>query len=159
MTNPLNPLPPDSSAPEQSGLVGRVRTLASGKAAPMVRWLGAGLAFMGLNTALLYLMVGLGGMTVWLATLLSAEIGTILRFWVNEHWVFAHGKPTFRRLLQYHFANAGAFVVWWLVTNVLAKAGVHYLIAGIIAVGISTFVSMASNFLWIWRHKHTPSAR
>ncbi len=159
MTEPSHTLPPEEPPSDRPGLFGRARMIASGKAAPMVRWLGAGLAFMGLNTLLLYLMVGLGGMSVWLATLLSAEFGTILRFWVNEHWVFAHRNPTFRRLLQYHFANAGAFVVWWLVTNLLAKAGIHYLLAGIVAVGISTFVSMASNFLWIWRHKHIPHPR
>ena len=60
---------------------------------------------------------------------------------------------SWRRLGTYHIANAGASAVWWISTNLLNHMGVHHILAAILAVGFSTGVSMASNFLWVWRAK------
>jgi len=128
--------------------------LGPGNRGRVLRWLAAGLAFMGISSALLYLLVGLLGMAVPLATFLAAEICTLLRFVVNHYWVFGARNPTLRQCIQYHMANAAAFVVWWVGANGLTWAGVNYLIAGILAVGFSTSFSIASNFLWVWRKRH-----
>lgn len=125
---------------------------------PFVRWLAAGLAFMGVTSAFLFLFVDLLGASVMVGTLLTLEANTLLRFYVNERWVFASHNLSWRRLGQYHVANAGASVVWWGTTNILSHFGVHHMLAAILAVGISTGFSMASNFLWIWRAKHPPTA-
>jgi putative flippase GtrA len=90
--------------------------------------------------------------TLW-ATLISAELCTILRFFVNEHWVFKGIGSVWKRLLQYHMANVGSFVVWMLTANLLMYWGIHYLLASVLAVGISVMASMASNFLWVWKKK------
>ena len=121
----------------------------------IARWLFAGLIFMGVNTALLYLFVQHLGITIPLSTLLSAEICTIFRFLLNDAWVFRIYRPTWRKLWQYHVANATAFFIWWISANVLNRLGINYLLASILAVGFSTTVSFASNFLWIWRAKHS----
>jgi putative flippase GtrA len=120
----------------------------------VVRWFVAGLAFMGLSTAFLYLFVDVAGMPVPVGTLATAEVCTLLRFAVNHYWVFGARNPTWRQCMQYHVANAGAFSVWWIAANVLALLGVHYLIAGILAVGFSTFFSLFANFFWVWRDEH-----
>jgi putative flippase GtrA len=120
------------------------------------RWFAAGLLFMGVNTLALYLLVQHAHIRVFLATLLSAEICTLLRFLMNQHWVFRASTPSWRRLWQYHLANAGAFVVWWLGTNLLCAVGVNYLLASIAAVTLSTGFSFASNFYWVWRSHHIP---
>jgi putative flippase GtrA len=112
---------------------------------------------MGGNTALLYLLVNRMGLKVLVATLLSAEVCTLLRFLLNEYWVFGIPKLSWRRLWQFHVANAGAFLVWWIAANVLTNAGLNYLLASVLAVGLSTGVSFASNFFWIWRRKHPPN--
>jgi len=125
---------------------------------PLVRWLAAGLGFMGLNSLLLYLFIGQLGLRVAIGSLVAAEVCTLLRFFVNQYWVFRSRDAGWRRLWQYHLANGTAFVVWWCATNVLEHFGVHYLLAGILAVGFSTGFSMASNFLWIWRKKTKPPA-
>ncbi len=90
---------------------------------------------------------------VFWVTLISAELCTILRFFVNEHWVFKGVGPAWKRLLQYHIANAGSFVAWMVATNLFIYWGIHYLLASALAVGISIMISMASNFLWVWRKK------
>ncbi len=121
----------------------------------LLRWFAAGLAFMGISTALLFCFVDLLGLSVPIATLLTAEASTLLRFLVNHYWVFGLRNPTFRNCIQYHVANAGAFGLWWVTANALTLMGMHYLLAGIAAVAVSTLFSLSTNFLWIWR-KHQP---
>ena len=94
------------------------RTSTFGK---IVRWLVAGLIFMGLNTALLYLFVHYLRMSVPLATFLCAEACTLLRYVLNDTWVFRSPKLTWVRLWQYHVANGAAFVVWWIAANALNR--------------------------------------
>lgn len=120
----------------------------------LLRWFAAGLAFMGISTALLFGFVELLGLSVPIATLLTAEASTLLRFLVNHYWVFGLRNPTIKNCIQYHIANAGAFVLWWGTANVLTLLGMHYLLAGIVAVACSTLLSLSTNFFWIWRKRH-----
>lgn len=121
----------------------------------LVKWLIVGLGFLFISTGFLYLFVDLWRIPILWATFLSAESSTLLRFFVNSFWVFGVKKPSFRECLQYHLANAGAFFIWWSATNVLIYFGVHYLLAGILAVGSSTLLSLYTNFFWIWRKRLT----
>jgi len=117
----------------------------------------AGLLFMGINTALLFMLVRYAGASVWLSSLISAEACTVLRYVLNESWVFGTKILSRKRLWQYHLANGGAFMAWWITTNALNKAGMNYLLASVVSVAVSTGVSMVSNFFWIWRHASGPS--
>jgi putative flippase GtrA len=150
---------PPAPAPAAMPLSGWIIALLQpGGHSPLVRWLMAGGVFMVINTAFLYLLVGLMRWPVMLATLISAELCTLLRYLVNDHWVFGHPRPSWRRLWQYHVANGAAFGIWWFAANALNLLGVHYLLAAILAVGFSTGFSMGTNFYWIWRKKHHPPA-
>jgi putative flippase GtrA len=120
----------------------------------LLKWFGAGVAMMGVNTAFLFLFVDMLRLSVPVATFLAAEAVTLLRFFINHYWVFGRRDPTLRACIQYHVANAGAFAVWWAAANLLTIFGMHYLAAGIVAVACSTLVSLATNFLWIWRRRH-----
>jgi putative flippase GtrA len=117
----------------------------------LLRWFAAGLVFMGISTALLFGFVELLGLSVPIATLLTAEASTLLRFLVNHYWVFGLRNPTIKNCIQYHIANAGAFALWWGTANVLTLLGLHYLLAGVAAVACSTLLSLSTNFFWIWR--------
>jgi putative flippase GtrA len=120
----------------------------------LLRWFAAGLAFMGISTALLYGFVDLLGLSVPVGSMLSAEASTLLRFFINHYWVFGLRNPTIGDCIQYHIANAGAFAIWWITANTLTLFGMHYLLAGIVAVGCSTMFSFSTNFFWIWRKSH-----
>jgi putative flippase GtrA len=78
-----------------------------------------------------------------------------MRFALNEYWVFGSLGLSWKRLWKFHAANGGAFVVWWVTANFLSTKGVNYLLAAILAVGMSTGLSFVSNFFWIWKKKHT----
>ena len=119
----------------------------------LLKWLGAGLALVAVNTFLLYLFVERLGLLVINATFIAAEISTLLRFLINHYWVFGRISPRLADCAQFHIANAGAFLIWWSLTNLLIHLGMHYLAAGIVAVACSTLVSLATNFFWIWRKR------
>jgi putative flippase GtrA len=154
-------LPIDRPVPahKRAGLPGRIvrgvsELLEPANRSRLLKWFGVGLAMMGINTVFLFLLVDMLGVIVPVATFLAAEGCTLLRFVINHYWVFGRRNPTFTSCVHYHVANAGAFAVWWLTANLLTVLGMHYLLAGIAAVGCSTLVSLATNFLWIWRKRH-----
>jgi len=121
----------------------------------IARWLASGLIFLGINTGVLYLAVQFLRLAVPVATVASAEVCTILRFLLNEIWVFKTRKMSWLRLWRYHLANAVALVVWWIATNVLNRLGLNYIFSSILAVGFSTGISFTTNFFWIWKTKRT----
>jgi len=116
-----------------------------------MRWFVVGVVFSGAGLGLIKVMAGMLTWPYALATLLSGEICTILRFLVVDRWVFNHPRPTLTRLWQYHIANALGFAIWWSAANGLKFAGVHYLLASVLAMFFSVGFSFATNFLWIWR--------
>jgi putative flippase GtrA len=117
------------------------------------RWWIVGIAFYGGGLAILYAFRDVLGMPLAVATLTSAECTTLVRFLINDRWVFGHPRPTWRRLWQYHVASAGGSAIWYTIANSLPHFGVHYLLASTIGTGCSVFFSMATNFLWIWRRR------
>ena len=119
----------------------------------MLRWWIIGITFVGINIGSLYFLVDRLGLPVVMSTLIAAEMGTILRYACNDLWVFKQEKLTFLRLFKYHIANAGSFAVWWAVTNLIILNGGHYSIASIMGMASSVLLSVATNFLWIWRRK------
>jgi putative flippase GtrA len=120
---------------------------------PFVRWTLVGALFSALGLALLHVFFVYWDFPYWLATAVQAELCTVLRFLVNDRWVFGHSRPTWSRLAQYHLANAAAFLVWWSIANLLQRAGVHHLLAAMLAAACSMLLSAAANFLWIWRKR------
>ena len=120
---------------------------------PLVRWWLVGVCFAGFGVGILYVLIDMLRIPLLPGSAVGAEIGTLLRFFTNDRWVFGHRTPTLKRLGQYHLANASSFVIWWSVTNLLPNWGVHYLLAAIVGMACSVGWSMITNFLWIWRRK------
>jgi putative flippase GtrA len=87
------------------------------------------------------------------ATSAGAEATLLLRFLINDHWVFGHQRPTWRRLWQFHLASAGGGAIWWAIANLLPRFGIHYLLAAIAGTACSVMFSLTTNFFWIWRRR------
>ena len=45
-----------------------------------------------------------------MATFLSAELSTIVRYFINNYWLFKHEEISTKGFLYYHVANLGAFI-------------------------------------------------
>ena len=119
----------------------------------IVRWLVVAAGFTMGSLGVLYVLKDRLGLPLAAATLLSAEIATLLRFFVNNRWVFDDGTATLRKLWQFHWANAGSFVIWWMISNLLPRYGMHYMVAATAGAAGSAAFGMLSNFLWIWRDR------
>jgi putative flippase GtrA len=119
------------------------------------RWLMVAVGFSMGSLAILYTSVRWFRLSLPLSTFLSAEIATILRFFVNNRWVFDNEKATWRGLWQFHLANGGGFAVWWGISNLLPRYGVPYLLAAVVGIGGSVGISILTNFLWIWRRRRS----
>jgi putative flippase GtrA len=119
--------------------------------ASLGRWWIVGLAFHIVGLGALYVFKEVLNLPLMVLTLMAAECTLLVRFLVNDRWVFGHRCPTWSRLWQYHAASAGGAAIWWSVSNLLPRFGIHYLIAATIGTGCSVFFSMFTNFLWIWR--------
>jgi putative flippase GtrA len=120
------------------------------------RWWVVGIAFYLGGLGVLFFFREVLGMPLIFGTLLAAESTTLLRFFINDRWVFGHRRPTWLRLWQYHAAGAAGFAVWWTAANILPPFGIHYLLASTIGTGCSVFFSMLTNFFWIWRRRSDP---
>jgi putative flippase GtrA len=124
----------------------------------MVRWWIVGIAFMAINIVLLDWFKGTWSWSLPWATVASAEICTITRYVINDCWVFGNPHPTWKRCGEYHIANASSFFVWCFIIIALGeKLQVDHRIAAVLATVVSVCLSMATNFLWIWRR--TPQSK
>ena len=125
----------------------------------LVRWLVVGVAFMGLNTLLLWWSKERMGFPLWLGSSVSSEIVATTRFFVNDRWVFGQKRPNWSRFWQYHVANFSSFLIWLGLTNLLPLLwrapqlfGVKtYLIASVVATICSMGWSILTNFGWVWK--------
>jgi putative flippase GtrA len=84
------------------------------------------------------------------ATAVAAEALILVKFFIADRWVFGHSRPTWRRLVQYHAACAGALVVYWVVINGLALLGISYEVGFVLGTGASFVWSLLTNFFWVW---------
>jgi dolichol-phosphate mannosyltransferase len=88
-----------------------------------------------------------------IATAVAAEVLIIFKFLMNDRFVFGHSTPTMRRLVKYHGASAGAFVVYWVAINALTLlVGVPYIPAFVVSTAAAFSWSLITNFLWVWAH-------
>jgi len=116
------------------------------------RWWIVGLLFYGVSLGILYFLTGVLRLPLIISTSVGSEILSLLRFWINERWVFRQRGPfTWKRLWQFHVAYAGGFAIWWLAGNLLPLFGIHYLIASTIGTACSVGTSMTTHFFWVWR--------
>jgi putative flippase GtrA len=109
------------------------------------------LVFLGVGNGLLYFLIESLHTPLILATLLAAEVMTVLRFAINDRWVFGQRRPAWVRFWQFHVACASGAAIWFAAANVLPRFGVHYLLASATGSALSVSFSMGTNFMWIWR--------
>lgn len=77
----------------------------------VVRWWIVGFIGTALDLLLLYFLVDIMRLNLPVATFAAGEFATLMRFVVNDRWVFGHRSPTWKRLWQYHLAVLLSFIV------------------------------------------------
>jgi dolichol-phosphate mannosyltransferase len=105
------------------------------------------------NTAVLFALHGVAGLPLLLATPLAVETSILNNFWWNSRWTFASRRTSrLSSLLRYNATCLAGLVIATVTLQVLVSlAGVHYLAANLVGIGLAA----VSNFLlsngWAWR--------
>jgi putative flippase GtrA len=120
-----------------------------------IRWVAVTVVFTGATLALIKTMVGVLGWPYSVATIITSETCTLVRFITLDRSVFKMGGGTWTRLWQYHVASAAGFAVWWTSANLLQSRGVQYLLAAVLATFFSVGINIITNFFWVWRKPAT----
>lgn len=120
----------------------------------LVSWFAVGVGGALVELALLRVLYEWLQWPLPLATASAAEMLILAKFAIADRWVFGHPWPTLNRLLRYHGASAGAFVVYWLVINGSAEIiGLPYVVGFVLGTGAAFAWSLVTNFLWVWGGK------
>ncbi len=118
----------------------------------VVKWWIVGLGFMAINILMLDWFKQSLGWSLTISSVMSAEICTILRYGVNDLWVFGSPKLSWLRCWEYHVANFSSFFLWNFIIVVLGdKLQWDHRLAAVIATMVSVSWSMVTNFLWVWK--------
>jgi putative flippase GtrA len=73
----------------------------------VARWWAAGLAFLVIGLANLYVLIEVLRIRLFVSTLVSAEVTAIVRYAINDRWIFGEHHPSWKRFCQFPVANAG----------------------------------------------------
>jgi putative flippase GtrA len=117
----------------------------------VIGWTLLGVSAAAAELGLLRLLVEGVAVPLPIATAVAAETLIVVKFLLNDRFVFGHPRPALDRAVKYHGACAGALVVYWLVINALAALlGVPYAVGFVIGTAASFVWSLFTNFLWVW---------
>ena len=111
------------------------------------------------NAILLALVEGLK-MPPVPAAVIATECAIVTNFVLNDRWTFADARrassrPWYRRFASYNLLTLGGLVLSVGVLAVLhGLAGVHYLIANVVGIAVSTLWNYGSNHQWTWSRRH-----
>ena len=117
----------------------------------VVGWFAVGIAGSVAELGLLRVLLEVLQWPLPIATAIAAETLILVKFVIADRWVFGHSWPTVNRLVRYHGACAGAFIVYWLVINgVVELLVVPYVVGFVLGTGAAFAWSLVTNFLWVW---------
>ena len=109
------------------------------------------------NSAVLYLLSGVAGLTPLIAACFATEVAVGTNFLLNDRWTFRHsrsGAAWWRRLLQYNSVCLGGLLITVMVLGLLTHLfGIHYLIANLLAVGVATSWNFSANCYFTWANR------
>jgi dolichol-phosphate mannosyltransferase len=118
------------------------------------RFSAVGIVGVGINTAVLYLLVAFGGWNHLAAAAVSTETAILCNFLLNDRWTFRgagsrHSRP--QRLLRYNaIALGGLCISLGVLAALTLLLGMHYLVANLIAIGAATVWNYVVNARITW---------
>ncbi len=128
----------------------------------VVRFALIGASGVVVNTGVLWLLVNLAGLPLLVAGALAIEAAICSNFVLNDSWTFHQARrrrPWWARAVAFHGTAALAAGINLSLLALLAMvAGVHYLAANLVAIGMAAAVNYGGNALWTWRPAAPPAS-
>ncbi len=116
------------------------------------KWVLIGFVLLFVSNLIAFFLVEFFSIPFFYSSIFSALICNLLRFFINNFWVFKDNSFSFYKFYKFQISSGFSFVVWWSFANTLVYFGVFYLLALNIAAILSTLINLFVNFLWVWRN-------
>ncbi|MGH8950446.1 MAG: glycosyltransferase [Acidimicrobiia bacterium] len=137
-----------------SVLGGLKSALARAGRRELVRFAVVGASGVLVNNLALYLLHGVAGWPLIVASPLAVETAIVSNFLGNDRWTFADRSKRPLRFLTFNLVSIGGLVVNTLVLNALvATTGLHYLLANLAGIGAALAWNFSANARWTWRSR------
>jgi dolichol-phosphate mannosyltransferase len=121
----------------------------------LARFALVGASGVAVNSAMLWLLHSGAGLPLPAASALAIETAIWNNFLLNDLWTFheeRHRRPWWARAGAFHATAAmAALINLGLLLALVTWAGMHYLIANLIAIGVAASVDYSVSALWTWR--------
>ena len=131
-----------------SSLRGAVRTAIGHNVARFA--VVGGIGF-GTDVVLLWLLHGVLGMWLPLATTLAYLVAFAISFVLSRHWVFPDEGDVRRQMVRYCWLVAGVLAMTVLGVQALVWLGVPYLAAKVLVSGVVAVVNYVASRWWVFR--------
>ena len=105
-----------------------------------------------MNSAALFVLHDLLDLSLLVSSPIAVEFAIVNNFFWNNLWTFRTQSAGLGRFAKFNLVSLGGLVITTIVLNLLVEyAGMFYLVANLIAIGIATGWNFVVNFFWTWR--------
>ena len=121
-----------------------------------------GLSGVAVNTSVLWALVRGMHLPVPLASALATETAILSNFALNDHWTFrvARQYALPMRLLRFNGVSLGGLAITTLLLTLLTSyAGLHLLLANLLAIGGAMTWNYVVNSRWTWSEQSAVSSQ
>jgi dolichol-phosphate mannosyltransferase len=103
------------------------------------------------NTAVLYLGHDIARLPLLVASIIAVETAIVNNFVWNNLWTFSRRSFTLGQFLRFNLVSLGGLVLSVaLLYGLVQFFGLYYLVANVLAVGMTTGWNYLLNSLWTW---------
>ena len=129
--------------------------------ANFVKFLLVGVSGLVVNTAALYAFTELATLPILISAAIATQVSTLWNFGLTETWVFGKReteRPFLQRLVSFLLINNLLLLVRGpIITVMVGKMGIHYLIANLASLFVMTLLRYLLADKWIWNKDNKPT--
>jgi putative flippase GtrA len=117
-----------------------------------IRFLVVGGSGVVVNSAALFVLYGLAGLPLVVASALAVELAITHNFLWNDRWTFKRTSRSISRFLKFNLVSLMGLAITtataWLLVQ---QGGVNYLLANLAGIALATTCNFLANVQWTWR--------
>ena len=116
----------------------------------LIKFLIAGIAGLGVETGLLFLMFDLGSLNLYLSKFVALEAAIVTVFYLNDHYAFEKYDKKAYAILRTNVVRAGGTILSFTGLYVGVELGMHYLIANALGVVVGSMFNYYFERIITW---------
>lgn len=102
------------------------------------------------NMLALHVLHGLGGLSILVASPLAVELAIVHNFLLNDWWTFRSRSRRRFRFARFNLSTSLTLVVNVAVVWTLVGAGIGYLAANLVGIGVGAALNFGASHAWVW---------